>query len=108
MGVSPSLGVVQSSENRDQNSRGTCLWYPLVRSASLAVKSADQGEFKDGRAELKRISARYEAPPSAVATVAALEGEVLRGKTARARATRSAWRAVLTRPPRVLRSSDFF
>jgi hypothetical protein len=72
------LGLLQVDPGNQWYQRS--LWYPLVRAASLSVESADQGGLKDRLAELKRISARYEPPPSAAATVAALEGEVLRGQ----------------------------
>jgi hypothetical protein len=72
------LGLLQVDPGNQWYQRS--LWYPLVRAVSLTVESADQGGLKDGLAELKRISARYEPPPSASATIAALEGEVLRGE----------------------------
>jgi hypothetical protein len=69
------LGLLQVDPGNQWYQRS--LWYPLVRAVSLTVESADQGALQDGLAELKRIAARYEAPPSAAATIAALEGEIL-------------------------------
>ncbi len=56
------------------------LWYPLVRSTYLDVTSKDEVALRADYEELKRLAARYQAPASAQATIAMIEGELMRDK----------------------------